>query len=474
MKYWYVLPATLLLSGCGALFKTEYQQPAISVPDHWRVQDTQQSSGASLTGRSYLQTQEHWWDDFNDPVLSRLISDVLQTNNDLALAGVTLQRARVQAGLTNVNTGPQFSASGGYSNSKATAKNTEANDSYSATLNMSYELDLWGKVARTREQAVWQVKASEQDRLATALSIIANTAQLYWQIASLNQKIAYQEQNLNIVKETLRLVKAGYEAGSRGMLDYAQAQQSVLDSENQYRSLLQQREEARNALAILFNRPPTERVTERPQLDLTQTIAVPPRIPLAVIAKRPDIQSAEMNLRAALAGTDVARLSFFPSLSLSAGIGASSTIFQQWFSNPVRTLGSSVALPFVQWNKVKLTIQDAKLNVKQAAIKFRQTAYTALSEVDNAMSQRQQFLAQRRNQLQNLELSKKRLAIAQTQYRVGATSFQTLLDAQTALLNIQTSLVDTQYNYLNSTMNLWKALGGGPDNKKDFKEITNG
>ncbi|WP_418337192.1 efflux transporter outer membrane subunit [Serratia fonticola] len=449
----------LLLSGCGALTKSDYQRPMLSVPAEWRVQDT---------GSGYLQHTDHWWDNFEDPQLSVLIGRVLTSNNDLAIAGLQLQQARLAAGLKNTNLAPTATASGGVSNSKNLRKNTNSTESYNSGLELSYEVDLWGKLARTREQVQWQAEAKEQDRQNTALTLIGNTAQYYWQIANLNQQIKQQQAGLEIGQQTLAMVQSRYDAGAAGQLDLQQAQQSLINRENTYRTLQQQREENRNALAILFNRSPTDRQAERRSLDIFQEVPVASALPVEVIARRPDVQAAEKSLRAALAGSDVERLNFYPTLSLSASLNAGSTIFQQWFSNPSRSLGSSVALPFLNWNTVQLTIEIADLDVKQAAIAFRSQVYNALADVDNAMSQRLSYQQQKINQQRNLRLGQQRLALANSQYQAGAASLQTLLDAEDALLTIESNLSDLQYNYLNATMKLWLALGGGVEKDGDI------
>nr|WP_261281436.1 efflux transporter outer membrane subunit [Serratia fonticola] len=449
----------LLLSGCGALTKSDYQRPMLSVPAEWRVQDT---------GSGYLQHTDHWWDNFEDPQLSMLIGRALTSNNDLAIAGIQLQQARLAAGLTDTNLTPDVSVTGSANNNKNLRNNTTPKESYSTTLSLSYELDLWGKLARAREQAQWQVEATEQDRQNTALTLIGNTAQYYWQIANLNQQIKQQQAGLEISQQTLALVQSRYASGAAGQLDLLQAKQSLLNRENTYRTLQQQREENRNALAILFNRSPTDRQAERRSLDINQDVPIAKVLPVEVIARRPDVKAAEGRLRAALAGSDVERLSFYPSLSLAASLGSASSIFSQWFSNPVRTLGANAALPFVQWNTVQLTIEKSDLDVKQAAIVFRSQVYNALADVDNAMSQRLSYQQQKINQQQNLQLSQQRLVLARSQYQAGAVSFQSLLDAEDDLLTIETNLSDLQYNYLNATMKLWLALGGGVEKDSDI------
>jgi NodT family efflux transporter outer membrane factor (OMF) lipoprotein len=449
----------LLLSGCGSLTKSDYQQPMLSVPAEWRVQET---------GSGFLQHTDHWWDSFDDPQLSMLIGRVLTSNNDLAIAGLQLQQARLAAGLKNTNLTPTVTASGGASNSKNLRQNTNSTESYKSGVDLSYELDLWGKLARIREQAQWQAEAKEQDLQNTALTLIGNTAQYYWQIANLNQQIKQQQAGLEISQQTLAMVQSRYDAGAVGQLDLLQAQQSVIERENNYRTQQQRREEARNALAILFNRAPTDRQAERSSLDINQNVPIASTLPIEVIARRPDVQAAEKSLRAALAGSDAERLSFYPTLSLSASLNAGSEIFHQWFSNPSRSLGSSVALPFLNWNTVQLTIEKSNLDVRQAAVTFRSQVYNALADVDNAMTQRQNYQQQKINQQRNLQLSQQRLALASSQYQAGAVSLKTLLDAEDALLTIESNLSELQYNYLNSTMKLWLALGGGVEKDSDI------
>jgi len=135
-------------------------------------------------------------------------------------------------------------------------------------------------------------------------------------------------------------------------------------------------------------------------------------------------------------------------------------LFSQWFSQPARTLGSAVSLPFLEWNTVRLTIEKSDIEAKQAEIVFRDAVYQALKDVDNAMAQRLNAQSQMDAQARNLTLSQQRLVLANEQYAAGAVSFQTLLDAQDALLDGQNALLTQRYNYLNATMQLWLALGG--------------
>ncbi|AST81724.1 TPA: TolC family protein [Citrobacter farmeri] len=447
MKRFLLLPVLLLLAGCSSLTRSDYQRPLLSLPTQWQpATDT---------------VSEYGWQRFGDPRLARVIEQVLESNNDLAAAAITVQQARVAAGLTDTNMTPDVAVSGSVSNSKNVRRGTSSQESYSSGITIAWELDLWGKLARAREQSAWEAVASEQDYHATVLTTMGTTAQLYWRIALYNQQIRNQRDGLAISRQTVQQVQSWFNAGKVGQLDVLQSQQALLERENQWRTLIQQRQNTRNALALLLNRPAEQHADEAPALDVNQQVPIAQKTPLRVIAKRPDIQAAESRLRAALAGYDASRLQFYPALSLDASLNAGSQIFSQWFSDPIRSIGGALTLPFIQWNTQQLTVKQADLAVKQAAITFRSTAYDALAEVDEAMENRLSADEQRARLHQSLALSQRRLTLTESRYRAGAVDFQTLLDAQDDLLTLENSLAQTQYDYLYATLQLWLAQGGG-------------
>ncbi|HAT1588777.1 TPA: TolC family protein [Citrobacter farmeri] len=447
MKRFLLLPVLLLLAGCSSLTRSDYQRPLLSLPTQWQpATDT---------------VSEYGWQRFGYPRLARVIEQVLESNNDLAAAAITVQQARVAAGLTDTNMTPDVAVSGSVSNSKNVRRGTSSQESYSSGITIAWELDLWGKLARAREQSAWEAVASEQDYHATVLTTMGTTAQLYWRIALYNQQIRNQRDGLAISRQTVQQVQSWFNAGKVGQLDVLQSQQALLERENQWRTLIQQRQNTRNALALLLNRPAEQHADEAPALDVNQQVPIAQKTPLRVIAKRPDIQAAESRLRAALAGYDASRLQFYPALSLDASLNAGSQIFSQWFSDPIRSIGGALTLPFIQWNTQQLTVKQADLAVKQAAITFRSTAYDALAEVDEAMENRLSADEQRARLHQSLALSQRRLTLTESRYRAGAVDFQTLLDAQDDLLTLENSLAQTQYDYLYATLQLWLAQGGG-------------
>ena len=219
MKRLLVLLALLLLAGCGSLTRSDYQRPLLSLPTQW--------------GPATDTVSEYGWQRFGDPRLSRVIEQVLESNNDLAAAAITVQQARVAAGLTDTNMTPDVAVSGSASNSKNTRRGTSAQENYSSGITIGWELDLWGKLARAREQSEWEAVASEQDYHATVLTTMGTTAQLYWRIALYNQQIRNQRDGLAISQQTVQQVTSWFNAGKVGQLDVLQAQQALLERETQ-------------------------------------------------------------------------------------------------------------------------------------------------------------------------------------------------------------------------------------------------
>lgn len=436
------------LSGCGNWFKSNYQQPVLSIPTQWTEHDNGRVNNSLIL------------DNINDPLLSRIIKEALKSNADLARAGINLKKARLQAGIINTNLTPDVTVTGSANNNTDIHSLNDKKTTYSSSLELSYEIDLWGKLSRMREQAQWEVNVSEQEKQEIYLTLIGDTARYYWQIANMNQQIKQQKQGISLARKTLEIIRLRHNTGDASQLDIVQAKQSVIEKISQLRELEYQREESRNALALLFNRRPHDWLPEKDKFDTAQDVSFSVRLPVETIARRPDVRAAEGQLRAALAGSDVARLSFYPDISLNASLGATSMLFKQWFSDPTATYGVAVSLPFLQWNKVRMTIEQSRLDVQIAAVNFRSKVYNALSEVENAFALRKSSSQQRQLQQRLVALDEDRVRIAMSRYQAGEVSFQTWLDAQESLLANQQLLSESQYNYYCASMKLWLALGG--------------
>jgi NodT family efflux transporter outer membrane factor (OMF) lipoprotein len=446
-----IVIVSMALGGCsGLLPRSQYVRPDVSVPQQWQA--------TTVTGSS-VATKEQWWRDFNDPTLSELIERALKTNNDLAAAAIKVKRAQLSAKLTNTNLTPSVSASldGSYRRDLNTHTDTKSSV---ITGTASYEVDLWGKLASARDASTWEAEASEFDRRSTALALVGTVATNYWTIGYLNDRIASVEASIANAERVLDLVEVKYQAGAVSALDKVQAQQTVASQKAQLTGLLQQRTEARNALAILFDQAPENRLPELQRLPYGSLPTVDAGLPASLLAQRPDLQAAELRLKKYLASVDNTRASYYPSFTLTGSLGTSSTSLVEVIRNPYALLGAGLSLPFIQWNTMKLNVELAKTDYEEAVANFRQTLYSALKDVENALSARTNYTGEARQLEESLALSQKAEQLAEIRYRAGSTALQSWLDAQESRRDAERALSEVQLLRLKNCVALYQALGG--------------
>jgi NodT family efflux transporter outer membrane factor (OMF) lipoprotein len=449
------LALALALGGCTLFQPAPREQRPLEVPQAWQQQQPQPGMASAAT-----MLPSRWWTAFNDSRLDALIDDALRTNNNLAAAGIRVQRAQLQAGLANTNLTPSVVGQASTGRSYDLKRGGVAGSSSTSLVTLSYELDLWGRLSAQRSAADWELKATESDRQATALALVGTTAGLYWQVGYLNQRIALSEAGMEDARRILALVRAKYAAGAVSGLDVAQAGQNLASQEAAHTQLLQQRVEARNALAILFDRPPETAAQEPSQLPDIELPAIDAGLPASLLGRRPDLRAAEQRLRGSLANVDATRTGFYPALSLTGSLGTSSNALGELLKNPVATLGAGLVLPFLQWNTARLTVAVSQTQYEEAVLGFRQSLYTALSEVENTLSSRTQLRDESEKLVVALQQAQRAETLSEVRYRAGATALQPVLDAKDRRRSAEVSLALNRLNQLNATMTLYKALGG--------------
>ncbi|RZL03768.1 MAG: efflux transporter outer membrane subunit [Rubrivivax sp.] len=448
-----MLAVATMLAGCAS--PGAYRTPEVAVPAQWQpqpVSSTQASASAVVP--------ERWWARFGDPQLTQLVDEALQRNNDLAVAALKVRRAQLQAGLAasaqlpTVSLGVNTSASRLLDNGPTTR-------SHGVTAGVSWEADLWGRLAAQRNAAEWEAQATDEDRAAAALSLAGTTAALYWQVAYLNQRIESGQQSIDYASKTLELVKAQHAAGSVTGLEEAQAQQTLASQQASQSQLVQQRVEARHALAILFDGPPSQALAEAQRLPEAALPPVDADLPASLLTRRPDLRAAELRLRSSLATVDATRTSYYPTLSLTGSLGGSSNVLSNVLSNPVATLGAGLALPFIQWRDMQRNVAISQTDYEQAVLGFRQSWYQSLADVENALSARTQYEVQAQQLQLSLTAALQSERLSEIQYRAGAVPLKTWLDAQETRRAATNALAQNRLNCLNSLVTLYQALGGG-------------
>jgi len=449
LRFIYTLCTILLVSSCSSTQKTEDYQPEVNIPKNWQ----------SLTIDEQVQL-DPWWQRFNDLELNSLIEQVLASNNDLALATLTLRSARLKAGLTEAESSFQISSSTDVSTQTSSNNDEDTSNSFSTDLSISYELDLWGRVKSEVDAAKWISSANEEDRESTAQSLVATTASLYWQIGYLKQSIALSQENIESAKKSLAVIESQYRAGAVTQLDIFESQRSLAEQQVSYSELQQTLVETQNALAILFNQPPMKMPITIDKLPEGTIPMIAAGVPADLLIRRPDVKSALYNLKSAYATKDATFAGYLPSLTLSGSLGSSSEELKNLLSNPIGTLGANLMLPFLQWNEMELNKKLSQIDVESAIVTYRDTLYGAFSEVDNAISARQQYQYQGARLQEQYNAAAAAERIYASQYRYGAISIQDWLDAQDTLRDTEQDILENRYNQFNIQATLYQALGG--------------
>lgn len=442
----------LAMAGCSTLTTTAYQTPPASVPPAW------QQPTASTAERV---TNDRWWQRFDDPALTALVEEALARNNALASAAVRVRRAQLAGGLVAQQEKPVVSGSLGASTNRRFDDNAFGSGrDLSSSLSVSYEVDLWGRLGHITDSARWEAEATEQDRQAIAAALVATTAQTYWQLAFLNQRIASAEESLAFARRTLALVRVQREAGSVSGLELAEAEQSLANQQAARASLEQQRAATRHALALLLDRPPQAEVPDPRRLPAQALPEVAAGLPMQVMARRPDLRAAEARLRGGQAAVDASEAGLYPALGLTAGVGSASRELVNLLSNPVGSLAAALTLPFLQWQERRLDIGISQADFDAAAIDFRQTLYDALGEVEDALSARTQLAVREQRLREALDAALRAERLYEVRWRAGAEPLRVLLEAQESRRQAELALDANRLDALSTHAALVLALGG--------------
>ncbi|VVD89157.1 Type I secretion outer membrane protein [Pandoraea horticolens] len=460
------MAAAVLLAGCS-LTRTAYERPALSVPAQFHTPlDGAQNTAASAS-QSAGDVIDPWWQAFHEPQLDTLVRQALEANPGLALKALQADRDALQAGLTGANRWPQFTGSVTGAKSRALdggkaaiAYNGQTQTTSGATLGISYEIDLWNKLAAQRDAAHWQAAASAWDRRAAALSLSSQVASLYWRVAYLNENVRSATEDLAAAERTVALVDARRRAGAVSAIDPVQAQQDSDAVAGALADWERRRDIARHSLASALGLPAQTRFAESPSLAPAHLPDIAPGLPASLLARRPDLAAAETRVRARLADVDAARLSFYPSITLNGTAATSSDSLSRLLANPVGTLAATLAMPFLQVQTARFTTALARNDYEQSVATFRNTLLTALTEVEDALSARERTTSQYASLARAATLAQRAADLSGVRYRAGDVDLQSWLDAQRLARQARRNAAQSRLDQIDATLSLVKALGG--------------
>lgn len=446
--------AGVLLAGCSHTRPVAEPLPTIELPAGW--------SQAGKPG-SQEWPDSHWWQRFGSDELSQLVREGQASNLELAAAMSRMRQAAAQARIAGVSLLPSVDASVGASRDLPVGGNRSANVSTSGVLQVSYELDFWGKNAASAAAAEASLRANFYDRQTVALSVTSGIVSTYLQLLSLHDRLAVARENASTAEHVLSLVEAQSSVGAATSVDLARQRSAVASQRAAIPALLQQEREAQAALAILLGRSPQNFSISDSGLSTIRSPEVTAGLPSELLSRRPDIRRSEAVLAAASANVEAARAALFPSIRLTGSTGTQSNALLSLLNaqNVFANVGASLVAPIFDGGRLR-TERDLAIEQKQELVQtYRSTVLSALAEVDTVLGQINSLDEQRR--LKEVELEQSRLAfnLSEIRYKAGAEDLMTVLDTQRSLSDVKNELGILKLKRLQATVSLYKALGGG-------------
>ena len=411
-----------------------------------------------------------WWQVFQDPQLNDLELRASQSNQNLKAAFARVTEARAVARVARADLLPSLTLAPSFTRERFSPNQVPSfgpltANNFSVPLDLSYELDLWGRVRRGFESARADAQAELANFYNVLLTLQADVAQNYFSLRSLDAESSTVSATVGLRKEQVALVRSRFEGGVGNELDVARAETELATTEADAASLAQRRAQLENALAILTGANPSSFrlavVTNGPWNPTPPEI--PAGLPSKLLERRPDVAQAERQLASANARIGIAKAAFFPVISLTASGGYLSGDIQTLFNwdSRVWSIGPAISLPIFAGGRNRANYRRAQAVFEEDTARYRQQVLVAFGDVENSLAGIR-FLADRSAAQQRAVANAQHAAdLATERYRSGIVSYLEVVDASREALAAQRANAQLAGLRLNTTVQLIKALGGG-------------
>lgn len=454
MKLVCLLVFGLSLAGCAV--GPDYQRPAAPMPpsDAWKLATP---SDETLRG--------DWWTAFHDSALTKLEEQATSANQVVQNAVARVDAARAEARVTASRFFPQVnfdpSVSRFHTQFNHVPSLLTATQS-TLPLDLSYEIDFWGKIRRAFEASRAQAQATVADYHQVLLTLHSDLAADYFLLRQHESQIEILQRTLELRQKAVEIVSQRVHAGLAPEFDLDRAQTEVSQSQTALLELRRQRESLQYAIALLCGQPAPGFHLEPGKL--TQKVpAIPAGVPSSLLERRPDIAAAERKMAAANAQIGVAKAAFFPAITLTGTSGYSSfqagTLFN-WQSQLFQ-IGPGAALPILNGGRLKAGLREAHANYEAVCASYREQVLIAFKEVSDALQDLDSYTRQADSERDAVASSSRAAATSYERYKQGLIPYFEVLDSQRTQLQTELQAAQLDGQRLISTVHLIRALGGG-------------
>jgi multidrug efflux system outer membrane protein len=444
----------LVLSACA--MGPDFEKPEVPVPDTFQEPTIPGASIANLK----------WWELFQDEELTRLIEMALINNKEVAIAMARIEEARATLGFVRADQFPNLDGTAG-----ATRGNLipgaglpgSINETFVLAANLSFEVDLWGKLRRSTEAARAELLATVEARNVVTITLIADVASVYLLLLDLDDRVSIAQRTMVTRQESLDIIQARFDKGTVALIDVNQAQIELADAAAELAALKRENQRAENLLNVLLGQNPGSLKRPQGKEDKLFPPDIPAGLPSELLERRPDIRQASQQLAAQTARIGVAEALRFPSLSLTGTLGLASTELDDFFSGSNKAWGLSANFlgPVFDAGRNKSRVEAERARTEQLLKSYELTVLRAFQEVEDSLidisSYREEALARQRQVTAALSAAE----LSSARYNGGVTSFLEVLESNRSLFRAELLASSTKRLQLVSIISLYKALGGG-------------
>jgi NodT family efflux transporter outer membrane factor (OMF) lipoprotein len=455
--------AALLLGGC--MVGPDYVKPSAPSTAAYK-----ESNGWKVAQPSDHLPRGAWWDLFADPDLRALEQEVATANQDLKIAEARLREARAAVRFNRAGLFPTISTSLGASSIRASSNQPFLSSTFQPghsgeflwSLDLSYEVDLWGRVRRTVASARHEAQATAADLETAQLSLQAELAIDYFELRAADAQQQLLNETVKAFEDALRLTENRFRGGAAAQSDVAQAQTQLDTTRVQATDIAVQRAQFEHAIAILIGKPPADFSLPLRPLD-HRPPDIPTGVPSQLLERRPDIAAAERRVAEANEQIGIARAAYYPTVTLNASVGFEGSSFGNFLnaSSLLWAVGTSITQTIFDGGRRRATSEAALAAYDATVAGYRQTTLTAFQQVeDNLVALRvlEQEAQQQRRAVESAQLS---LKLFTNRYRGGVDNYLQVITAQTVALQNQRNEIDILRRRIDASVLLVKALGGG-------------
>jgi|HubBroStandDraft_4_1064222.scaffolds.fasta_scaffold01540_7 NodT family efflux transporter outer membrane factor (OMF) lipoprotein len=411
-----------------------------------------------------------WWEAFGDPELNQLEEQIASSNENLKVAEARFREARAAIRFNRASQFPTISTAP----SASYVKNSDFSPSFPSKIqesskgdfvlpfDLSYELDLWGRVRRTVAAAREEAQASAADYETAKLSLEAELAMDYFELRSADAQKQLLDDTVKAYTNNVELTVHRFQGGVAPRADVAQAQTQLDTTRVQDTDVTVQRAQFEHAIAILIGRPPAEFTLATAPLNF-QPPSIPIGLPSELLQRRPDIAAAERRVAEANQQIGIARAAYFPTVTLGGTAGFAGSQGSNWFTWPSGfwAVGPALAETLFDAGRRRATSESARANYDAAVATYRQTSLTAFEEVEDNVAALRILEDETQQQQQAVASSQESLQLFTNRYRGGVDTYLQVITAQTIELANERNAIDILRRRLDASVLLVKALGGG-------------